>query len=325
MLNEFINKILNQNYHPVLFYISFAFLWVSSLLILISVIYKFVEYKDSNKKAKKKQKHIIETFSMTAFIIILFNLLQKNIGIVKTDFITHIISVIFGGIIVILNTYLHILAKINLGKLWSNQIEIQKNHKLITSGAYSIARHPMYSSIIFWLLGLALMFNNWLVFILNLLVYIPAMVWRAKAEDKNLEKLDKAGFKIYSKNVKMLLPKFSNYISNILKITGILFLGYSIVMKQMSFDRVLVLAIIHLFISINVEKDKVRFSYRNKSFFLIIFFIIIKHIPDAYFLYYMILIFNIYGLFFNCPCMIVYEKYKGCPCFKGLTCGIRKK
>ena len=33
----------------------------------------------------------------------------------------------------------------------------------------------------------------------------------------------------------------------------------------------------------------------------------------------------LYGLKWNCPCMLVYEKYHGCPCFAFVKSCLKKK
>ena len=326
MKNTYIQMVLEQDYHRELFLTSVVMLWISAILIIVSVALKFVEH-NSNKKLKKKvkQNHFVETFSMTFIIFIIAVMMQKEQFFIKTDFITHLLNVIWGGVFVIIATVIHIWSKVNIGKFWSNQIEIKKKHKIVTNGVYSIVRHPMYSSIILWLIALNIMFMSCLGTLLTAIVFVPIMILRARAEDQQLEKLDKASFKVFKSNVKMLVPRFDKYTSLFLRLLGIAILGYSIVMSQMTLDRVLSLFVLHIMIGLMGHQANVRFSYRNKSFFLLIFFGITSLLPAAYFLYYVVLIFNVYGLFFNCPCMLVYNKYQRCPCWGWMkSCKMKK-
>ncbi len=52
---------------------------------------------------------------------------------------------------------------IALGKSWSGVVSKQVDQKLITTGPYALARHPMYAFSYFQPLGLWLLTNNWLM------------------------------------------------------------------------------------------------------------------------------------------------------------------
>lgn len=49
----------------------------------------------------------------------------------------------------------------DLGKNWSQTLEVRKGHQLITHGVYRLIRHPMYASIWLWCLAQGLMLQNW--------------------------------------------------------------------------------------------------------------------------------------------------------------------
>ena len=50
----------------------------------------------------------------------------------------------------------------DLGKSWSQSLELRKDHELISHGVYRFIRHPMYASIGLWSLGQSLVLENWL-------------------------------------------------------------------------------------------------------------------------------------------------------------------
>ena len=252
---------------------------------------------------------------MTAVIFVEFRLLQRGIGAYATDPVTGLFCVIFGGVLVLVGTVLHLAAKRALGRYWSNQIEIRGDHRLVTTGPYSVVRHPMYSSLLMWLTGIGVMFTSYAFLAATWLVFLPMMISRARAEDRLLEKADPAGFMAYARGVHQLVPRFKDPISLGVRLLVIVLLGYSIVMRQMSLDRVLFLFAAHFTAGLISSVAKVRFSFINKSFLLLIIFGAALYFPAASWLYYLILLFDIWGLKFDCPCMLVYEKYHGCPCF----------
>jgi len=59
-----------------------------------------------------------------------------------------------------------------LGKMYSAEVTIQKNHQLVTSGLYRYIRHPRYLGVIFVAIGLSLLFRSWI----GLIVSIPLLV-----------------------------------------------------------------------------------------------------------------------------------------------------
>lgn len=53
----------------------------------------------------------------------------------------------------------------SLGANFSPTLEIRKQHKLITTGPYRWVRHPMYSTMFLWAVGLFLITVNWITVI----------------------------------------------------------------------------------------------------------------------------------------------------------------
>ncbi len=306
---------------------SLCLLWITSLSILASVVYKFTEYKSGKKTKLQAKSHLIETFSMAFMIIIIFNILQKNLGAFTVTFTDNLIALIFGGFLALLGTCLHIWSKIAIGKYWSNQIEIIEDHHLVTTGPYAIVRHPMYSSLILWLIGLSFIFLNYAALGVTLFVFVPMMIIRASAEDKLLRELDKTSFAVYSRSMSQLIPRFSGLVSLLLRLLVIALFGYSLITMQMSISRFAIIFLAHLLTGILIKVPKISFSYINKSFIMLIIFVTSLYSKPAFWFLYLVLFFDIWGLFLNCPCMIIYDKYNRCPCFdliKGCVCKIKK-
>lgn len=303
--------------HDTLFLSTLGILWVSAFILLISVVYKFVEHRENsvNRHVVIRKKHLIETFSMTAVIVVIFNILQFEIGILVTDFETRVLAAAFGGVLTLLGTFIHLWSKMAIGQYWSNQIEAIKEQKIVTTGPYAIVRHPMYSSIIVWLVGLSIMFLNYASLLCTTFIFIPMMILRANAEDKVLKEIDKTGFGIYRRSTAQLIPRFGGAISFLLRCVVIVMLGYSLFTKEMEIARFALLFVAHLLTGIILNVPKISFSFVNKSFVMLGIFTCMQFYPPAFWLFYIVLFFDIWGLFGDCPCMLIYNKYNGCPCF----------
>lgn len=96
-----------------------------------------------------------------------------------------------------------------MGENWGNNVVIYKNHTLVTNGVYKIVRHPLYASIIWMIYAVGLLYKNYMVLILNTVIFIPFMTYRAKQEEKELDKIFNE-YKNYKNRVGMFLPKILN-------------------------------------------------------------------------------------------------------------------
>ena len=72
-----------------------------------------------------------------------------------------------------------------LGRQYSAELAIQKDHALVTSGPYARIRHPMYTALNMFSFSLALTTSNILVLFFAVLVIVP-FPWIARMEEKML-------------------------------------------------------------------------------------------------------------------------------------------
>jgi protein-S-isoprenylcysteine O-methyltransferase Ste14 len=93
-----------------------------------------------------------------------------------------------------------------LGTLWSAQLQLRANHRLVTSGPYSRIRHPMYSAILAWAASLGLVMANWvpILFAFWAAVFLVARVPRE--EQMMIERFGDE-YREYMKRTGRFLPK----------------------------------------------------------------------------------------------------------------------
>lgn len=85
----------------------------------------------------------------------------------------------------------------------ASTVELALDHKVISTGPYSLVRHPMYSGAIFMFLGTPVALGSWW----GLITFIPLMLvlaWRLLEEEKFLVK-NLPGYEAYKKQVKFRL------------------------------------------------------------------------------------------------------------------------
>jgi len=185
--------------------ISLSIIILCVLVIITSILINFVEAK--RDKPKKEKKSIVETGTMFLFFLLFYSLIRFGIGKINIENLTiRIPLVILGLFIIILGTFVNIKGRFNLGDNWANQVKIYKDQTLITSGVYSIVRHPLYASLIWMFYAASIIYLNWAAFLANTLIFIPFMYYRTKQEEVLLKQQFK-NYSDYSKRVGMFFPK----------------------------------------------------------------------------------------------------------------------
>jgi len=74
-------------------------------------------------------------------------------------------------------------SQIALGRLWSAQLQLRPEHHLVTGGPYARMRHPLYSALFGYGIGLALVTASW-IFILLAVIIIAGMSLRVGKEEQ---------------------------------------------------------------------------------------------------------------------------------------------
>ncbi|MFX0054276.1 MAG: isoprenylcysteine carboxylmethyltransferase family protein [Promethearchaeota archaeon] len=96
----------------------------------------------------------------------------------------------------------------HLDTQWSIALELQEDHKLITSGPYGRVRHPMYLGIFVYTAGLILIASDLLVF-----VFFAFSIWvnyrRIPSEEEMMIEQFGDEYAEYMKRTGRLLPRFN--------------------------------------------------------------------------------------------------------------------
>jgi len=105
----------------------------------------------------------------------------------------------FGGLL------FSIWARRHLGTNWSQAVTIMEGHQLITTGPYSLVRHPIYSGLLLGLIGTALALGKWRGLLAVALVL--SVLWhKLRLEEKWMRVQFGDSYDLYSRRVSALLP-----------------------------------------------------------------------------------------------------------------------
>lgn len=93
-----------------------------------------------------------------------------------------------------------------LGRHFSVEVTIQKDHALVTAGPYRLVRHPRYLGVILFSLGLALVFATWVGLVLAAAV-MAVLLWRIPDEEAMMRREFGSTWDEYARRTRRILPR----------------------------------------------------------------------------------------------------------------------
>ena len=94
----------------------------------------------------------------------------------------------------------------DLGTNWSITLEVREGHRLITQGVYRGVRHPMYSALLLYSVGQALVIPNWVAGLSNLVAFVVLFALRVAAEERMMAQHFGNEYAAYTTRTKRLIP-----------------------------------------------------------------------------------------------------------------------
>lgn len=176
------------------------------LLVALAVIADFRAYHRRNDVVAADRSWV-ETGSMTTVFIIYYAMVRFRLLEVRLPAPWKGITLGLGLALMIVGAAFNVLGRLHLKSNWANQIRIYEDHWLVTTGPFSVVRHPLYASLIWMLIGGVLVYANLGGLILTLVVFVPMMYARARKEDALLAEAFGERFETYRRSTGMLLPR----------------------------------------------------------------------------------------------------------------------
>lgn len=121
---------------------------------------------------------------------------------------SNVFLTILGIIMIITGLTIRITAIHTLGKFFTATARITNQHVLITSGPFSVIRHPSYAGAILVITGVPVFLNNLITFFSTLLLLILVYHFRIKSEEEILISTFGEKYLQYSSKVKKIIPHF---------------------------------------------------------------------------------------------------------------------
>ena len=116
-------------------------------------------------------------------------------GLRRTGFVLGMLSVAFWT-----------WTQVTLDTQWSAQLQLTKDHSLVTTGPYARMRHPLYSAMFGWGVALALLTANW-VFVGIAVLMVAGLVWRVPREEQMMLAAFGNEYKVYMQHTGRFFPR----------------------------------------------------------------------------------------------------------------------
>lgn len=112
-----------------------------------------------------------------------------------------------GAVVFVIGDILFAWTHQALGRLWSPMLEIQTDHRLITSGPYRRIRHPMYASFFVVIAGLSILSANWVLVLAWFAGYAILLFYRIPAEERMMIEEFGDEYREYMARTGRLIPR----------------------------------------------------------------------------------------------------------------------
>ena len=97
-------------------------------------------------------------------------------------------------------------AIITLGRFFTVDVTIEKDHELVERGPFRVVRHPSYAGVLLAFVGLGLSLGNWAALLVILLPIGAAFIHRMNVEENALSDALGSQYTDYMRRTKRLVP-----------------------------------------------------------------------------------------------------------------------
>ncbi|MEO5585714.1 MAG: isoprenylcysteine carboxylmethyltransferase family protein [Flavobacteriales bacterium] len=113
---------------------------------------------------------------------------------------------LFGALLFVLGVALRWWSIIHLGRFFTVNVAIAKDHRVVSDGPYRFVRHPSYTGALLAFLGLGLLLHNWLAALILVVPITVMFLWRINIEECALAAALGAAYTDHMARTKRLVP-----------------------------------------------------------------------------------------------------------------------
>jgi protein-S-isoprenylcysteine O-methyltransferase Ste14 len=180
---------------------------IATVIWVLTGIYWVVAAQNIKQAIKKEEigfRIFYMIFWVVPFALTFFRILSidwLNARVLPGKLLIEIIA--FIGVLVSLAFM--IWSRVVLGKNWSGRIAVKNDHQLITSGPYTMVRHPMYTGFIFAFLFSAILLGE-VRGVISFVILLIGILMKLQKEERVIRNVFGIKYDEYAKRVKKLIP-----------------------------------------------------------------------------------------------------------------------
>jgi protein-S-isoprenylcysteine O-methyltransferase Ste14 len=187
--------------------------WIAKTVILVGAIVMIViraphGRRSRTAKVARSYKTPLETLLLVlawvGFLIPLLWVVSPAFSF--ADYPLRIGPFVAGLTCLAIGLWLFFRSHADLGTNWSVTLELRQEHRLISHGVYRAIRHPMYSALILYAVGQALVIPNWVAGFSNVTALAVLLALRLGAEEKMMAERFGDEYAAYSARTKRFVP-----------------------------------------------------------------------------------------------------------------------
>ena len=143
-------------------------LWIAKVIILLASIVMVAIRAPHAKRShgipvvrsrKGKLEIVLLTIAWLAFFLPLIWIATPVLS--SADYALRPVPLLTGAVCLTLGLWLFHLSHADLGANWSITLDVREKHRLVTRGVYRRVRHPMYTALLLYSVGQALVLPNY--------------------------------------------------------------------------------------------------------------------------------------------------------------------
>ena len=187
--------------------------WLAKAVVLIATIVTVLIRAPHGKRSRmvkvaKNRKGRLEVSLLTvAWIAFVLPILWiATPGLAFADFPLYPFPLVIGSLLLALSLWLFHRSHADLGTNWSITLEIRESHRLVTEGLYRHVRHPMYSALLMYGLGQAIVVPNWVAGPFYVVAMALVCALRLKPEEELMRDQFKGEYEAYAARTERLIP-----------------------------------------------------------------------------------------------------------------------
>ena len=112
-----------------------------------------------------------------------------------------------GVLVLWLGLALRVWAIASLGNAFRTTVEVEPGQDVVSSGPYRWIRHPSYAGLLLIVAGFGAAVGNWLSLAACVLLPLPAIVWRIRVEEAELNRVLGQPYRTYQSDRARLIPR----------------------------------------------------------------------------------------------------------------------